>query len=65
MKNTFSLVSTYMNWSSLSLSTPRMRKITCSDTLTIQKHPAAATESVFLQEPLLLGPILGQTGMVE
>ena len=26
MKNTFSLVSTYINWSSLSLSTPRMRK---------------------------------------
>ena len=26
MKNTFSLVSTYINWSSLSLPTPRMRK---------------------------------------
>ena len=36
-----------------------------TDTLTILKRPAAATESVLLQEPLLLGPILGQTGMVE
>ena len=26
MKNTFSRVSTYINWSSLSLPTPRMRK---------------------------------------
>ena len=36
-----------------------------TDPLTILKRPAAATESVLLQEPLLLGSILGQTGMVE
>ena len=36
-----------------------------SDTLTILKHSAAAAGSVLLQEPLLPGPILGQTGMVE
>ena len=41
------------------------RTVTYSDTLTILKLPAAVTESVFHQEPLLLGPILGQTGMVE
>ena len=42
-----------------------MNKLTYSDTLTILKHPAAATEFVPLQEPLLLDLILGQTGMVE
>ena len=36
-----------------------------SDTLTILKLPATAAESVLLQKPLLWGPILGQTGMVE
>ena len=35
------------------------------DIPTILKRPAAATESVLLQKPLFLGPILGQTGMVE
>ena len=34
-------------------------------TLTILKRPAAAAESVLFQEPLLLGPVLGHTGMVE
>ena len=29
------------------------------------ESPAAAAETVFLQEPLLLGLILGQTGVVE
>ena len=45
--------------------TRHRNKLTYSDTLTILKRPAAVAESVFLQDPLLLGPILGQTGLVE
>ena len=45
--------------------TTHTNKLTYSDTLTILKRPAAATESVLLHKSLFLGPILGQTGMVE
>ena len=44
MKNTFSLVSTYINWSSLSLPTPRMRK-TSNSCMVSAVHPLVKQRS--------------------
>ena len=44
MKNMFSLVSQYINWSSLSLSTPRMRK-TSESCMVSAAHPMVKREA--------------------
>ena len=44
MKNTFSLVSTYIDWSSLSLPTPRMRK-TSNSCMVSAAHPLVKRHS--------------------